>query len=79
MMKWRLKELQGEYLSRNGATLTYEQITADTGLSSNTLSLIATNKAQRADLGTVETLLGYLGKRLGRSLTTSDLLEYVPE
>jgi DNA-binding Xre family transcriptional regulator len=77
MMKWRLKELQGEYLSKQGVPLTYEQITADTGLSSNTLSTIATKKAQRADLGTLDTLLSYFERQLNRALTTGELLEYV--
>lgn len=78
-MQWKLKQILAEYTVKTGQALTYEEITEATGLSSNTLSTIATNKARRADLGTIETLLAYLGGRLQRQLQTSDLLEYVPE
>ena len=78
-MRWRLKELQGEYLVKTGEALTYEEITAATGLSSNTLSTIATNKARRADLDTFNRLITLFREKLGRPLTAADLLEYVPD
>ena len=78
-MKWKLKELQGEYQSRTGARLTYEDITRETGISSSTLSEIATGRQRRADLGTIERLLNMFADKLGRPVTTVDLLEYIPE
>lgn len=78
-MRWRLKELIAEHTLATGAQLTYEEITAATGLSSNTLSTIATNKARRADLETVDRLLSLFSEKLGRQLSTNDLLRFTPE
>jgi DNA-binding Xre family transcriptional regulator len=79
MMRWRLRELLGEYQQTTGERLTYEEITAATDISPNTLSIIGTNKAKRADLDTVGRLLSFLSSKLGRQLDTSDLLTWVPE
>jgi DNA-binding Xre family transcriptional regulator len=79
MMRWKLRELLGEYQQATGERLTYEEITAATEISPNTLSIIGTNKAKRADLDTVERLLSFLSGKLGRQLDTSDLLTWLPE
>ena len=79
MMRWRLRELMGQYQSETGERITYEEITGATGLSPNTLSKLSTNKAGRTDLETLEKLLGFFSKKLGRQLNTGDLLTWAPE
>lgn len=78
-MRWRLRELQGEYMARNGAALTYTEIRKGTGLSLSTLSDIGKGKAGLASLETLNKLLVYLSGALGRRLTTNDLLYFTPE
>ena len=77
-MKWKLKELQGRVQARIGQSVTYEEITDATGLSSATISSLSMGRAQRLDLGTMEKLLAFFAQRLGEDLTTNDLLEYRP-
>lgn len=78
MMRWRLRELMGQYQSQTGDKITYEEITEATGLSPNTLSKVGTNKAGRTDLETLERLLYFFSEKLGRELDTGDLLAYLP-
>ena len=77
-MKWKLKELQGRVQARIGQSVTYEEITDATGLSSATISSLSMGRAQRLDLGTMEKLLAFFSQALGENLTTNDLLEYRP-
>ena len=77
MMRWKLRELLGEYQQVTGERITYEEITSATSISPNTLSIIGTNKAKRADLDTVESLLRFLSGKLGRKLDTNDLLTWL--
>lgn len=78
MMEWRFAEMQARYRKHTGQNVTYEEITAATGLSSSTISGIAKNKVKRIDFTTLERLLTFFSQRLGEPLTTSDLLEYRP-
>lgn len=79
-MKWYLKELIGRYDSRNpGTPMTYRRIEEETGISKTAIHRIATNKASRADLATMNTLLGYMSNALGEPLTVNDLLHYEPD
>lgn len=78
-MRWRLKELQGEVQAATGQRLTYEEITALTGLGPSTLSQISTGRQSRVDLATLDRLLNVFSERLQRPLTTGDLLEYTPD
>lgn len=78
-MRWRLKELQGEYQSLTGQRLTYEDITTATGLSPSTLSEISKGRQSRVDLSTLDRLLSLFSEKLGRPMQTGDLLEFVPE
>jgi len=78
-MRWKLKELQGEYQAATGQRLTYEEITRLTGLGPSTLSQISTGRQSRVDLSTLERLLALFSERLRRTLTTGDILEYIPE
>jgi DNA-binding Xre family transcriptional regulator len=74
MIRWRLRELLGEYQQMTGDKITYEEITAKTALSPNTLSLIAANKTRRTNFVTIEKLLSFFSDKLGRQLSVDDLL-----
>ncbi len=78
-MRWKLKSLQEEAQAATGERVTYEDIHAATGISPNSLSLIATNKAKRLDVSTMEEILRFFSGKVGRSLSTADLLEWVPD
>ncbi len=77
-MKWKLTEMQGRYQAHTGERLTYEILTAATGLSSATIASLIAGKTQNASLHTIEKLLAFFAARLGEDLTTNDLLEYRP-
>ena len=77
-MEWKFAEMQRRAQMRTGERLTYEEITAATGLSSRTISGISTGRVTRVDFGTLEKLLSFFSTRLGEPLTTNDLLEYRP-
>ena len=76
MMKWRLRELIGEYQAHPGDRLTYRELAKSTGLSKTTVYSMANNKMQRADIKTMNTLLNYMSTHLERPLTTDDLLHF---
>ena len=76
-MRWHLKELIGRAESITGEGLPYRTISSDTGISTNTIAAIATGRARRADLRTIDTLLNYLGEKIGEPLSTDDLLKHV--
>lgn len=78
MMQWRLKELIGRYESdKPGENLSYRHISSETGVSVAAIHRIATNKATRADLDTIDTLLTYLEGKFGERLELTDLLQRV--
>lgn len=77
-MQWYLKELIGRYESRNpGETLSYRRMQDETGISTTAIHRIAANKATRADLETMDTLLTYFENKLGEKLELTDLLQRV--
>jgi DNA-binding Xre family transcriptional regulator len=78
-MRWKFNELQVKYRRHTGQNITYREITAATGLSSSTISGIATNQVERVDFGTLQSLLSFFSARLGEELTTNDLLEWRPD
>lgn len=78
-MKWHLKELIGRYESRTGQRLSYRNMAATLGISTNTITQIATNQARRADLNTVDKLLSYFSGLLGENLAVDDLLKRYPD
>lgn len=79
MLRWRLRELLGEYQLKTGDRITYEEITEATGMSPNTLSLIGSNKTRRVDFATIEKLLVFLSGKLGRQLDVCDLIAWSQE
>lgn len=74
-MKWKLNALIGEAKDL-GISISYRDIRDATGVSTSTISFIAQNQAKRADLETMDRLLRYFSEKLGRRLTTADLLEF---
>ena len=78
-MEWKFAEMQRRAQMRTGERLTYEMITAETGLSPSTISGVATGRVTRVDFGTLDKLLAFFSARLGEPLTTNDLLEYTPD
>lgn len=79
-MQWHLKELIGRYESKNpDDPLTYRRIEAETGIGKTVITKVATNKAARLDLKTVNTLLNYFSKKLKEDLTIDDLLKWEPD
>ncbi len=79
MIRWRFAEMQARYRKHTGENVTYEEITTATGLSSNTLSGIATGRNKRVDFITLHRLLAFFSARLGEPLSTNDLLEWRPD
>ena len=77
-MTWKFAEMRRRYQKHTGERLTYEVITAATGLSPVTISGISRGQVTRVDFGTLEKLLAFFAQRLGEDLTTNDLLEYRP-
>ena len=76
MMRWRLRELMGRSSDLRGKKITYDVIFAETGLSKTVLTRIGSNKAKRAELGTIEILLDYFSRILDEELRIEDLLIY---
>lgn len=58
-VRWRIRELMGKRYTQTGQKETYEKITQATGISPNTLSALATGKAQQVGVSTIERLLVY--------------------
>lgn len=75
-MRWHLKELIGRAESVTRESISYRDISSATGISTNTLTNIATGRAQRVDLDTVDTLLVFFKGKIGEELTTNDLLRH---
>lgn len=75
-MRWHLKELIGRAESVTRTNITYREISSETGISTNTITQMATGKAKRADLETLDKLLNFFEKRIGEDLTTDDLLHH---
>lgn len=76
--KWHLKELIGRAESVSGENISYRDICDATGISPNTITQMATGKAKRVDLHTVDRLLDFLGEKAGDNLTLDDLLKRYP-
>jgi DNA-binding Xre family transcriptional regulator len=74
-IRWHLKELIGRAESISGSSISYRDISAATGISTNTITQMATGKARRVDLSTVDRLLAFLGEKIGEHLTIDDLVK----
>ena len=76
-MRWQLRTWIGEYEDTHpNEKLTYERMERETGLSKTILNRIGKNNAQRADIDTLEALIIYFSEKLGRKLTTNDILKF---
>lgn len=79
MVRWKLNELIGEYQQKTGAALRHIEISRATGISQNTLSLMANNKTLSLQQRTMDSLLKYFEEKLNRRLTLNDLAVYESE
>ena len=73
-LKWHLKELIGRAESMTGTKIGYRDISDATGISTNTISQMATGKSKRVDISTVDKLLAFLESKSGQKLTLDDLI-----
>lgn len=69
----RLKILLAEKELREGRKLTYRTVAKETGLSIDTLTAYMTQRVNRFDKSTLETLCTYLSCDVG------DLLQFLPD
>lgn len=60
-LQFRIAELIAEKSRREGRDITYETITAETGVSANSISNLKQGKAKMVGLSTVERLLDFFG------------------
>lgn len=58
-MRWRIRNLMADKSLATGDKITYEKITEATGISPNTLSKLATGRAELVGVATIEALLDY--------------------
>lgn len=74
MIRSKVRRLRFEKEERDGVKLTYEKLTEETGLSSNTLAaLLKSEPIKRLDGDTLSALCAYFGVGVG------EVIEYVPE
>lgn len=64
-LQFRIRELMAERSRLTGETVTYEIITQATGISSNTLSLLARGKPKMVGISVIERLLDFFGVSAG--------------
>jgi len=60
-LQFRIRELMAERSRLTGQGVTYEAITQATGISSNTLSLLARGKTRMVGISVIARLLDYFG------------------
>jgi DNA-binding Xre family transcriptional regulator len=58
-VRWRIKQLMAEREQATGERESYRKIAKETKISPNTLSALATGKAEQVGTGTIEGLLKY--------------------
>jgi DNA-binding Xre family transcriptional regulator len=60
-LQFRIRELMAEKSRQTGQSVTYDAITQATGISSNTLSLLARGKTSMVGISVIERLLDFFG------------------
>ena len=71
-IQFRIRELMAERSRLTGQPVTYDLITQATGVSSNTLSLLARGKSSMVGISVIERLIDFFG------CDVADLIVYVP-
>lgn len=64
-LQFRIRELMAERSRLTGEVVTYDAITQATGISSNTLSLLARGKTRMVGISVIERLLDYFSVDAG--------------
>ena len=75
-MKWRVNELIAEHRTLTGNKLTYRIISEGANLSANSVALIVSGKASRAELASLDKLLNYFSAVMGRVVEPGELFYY---
>lgn len=78
-MKWRLNELMAECTQQTGDRMTYTEVSNGSGVGRTILYRLAGQEVTRTDLENMSNLLTYFSDRLGRTVQTNELLEFVPD
>ena len=79
MIRWHLKELIGKYESESRKSISYREISKETGVAISSISDIATGKSTRVDLQTLDSLVRYFSGLFKREISICDLLKMVEE
>ncbi len=78
MIRSRLSLLLAEKAHREGRKLPYRLVSRETGLSQGVLVRLNSEKIDRVDADSLNTLCGYFSTP-GRVVGVGDILEYLPE
>ena len=70
-MKWKIRQLLEKH------NITPYRLWKESGLAQKTIYTLSHDKGERADLGTLGTLVSTLEKLTGQTVTPNDLLEVV--
>jgi transcriptional regulator with XRE-family HTH domain len=78
MMRWKLNTLIGQLRDVDPKAAEYREIHKETGIATSTIALIAKG-SKRVDIDVADRLLNFFSAKLGKQLTTQDLLEFMPD
>lgn len=79
MVKINFTKLMGQYQVETGEILTFSSIADETGIARSTLSRIGHRDNKRVDFEVMDRLLAYFSRKLNRTLTTNDILQWRPD
>lgn len=74
----RARQLRLDYAQKIGRAVTVEEVAEAVGLSRAQLSKIENGQTGRIDFDTLAGLCSFYTEKLGRPVTTSDVLEFDP-
>lgn len=78
MMRWKLNSLLGQLRDIDPKAAEYREIHKETGVAVSTIFLIAKG-SKRVDVDVANRLLNFFSVKLGKKLTTQDLLEFTQD
>ena len=78
MMQWKLNSLLGQLRDIDPKAAEYREIHKKTGIAVSTIFLIAKG-SKRVDVDVADRLLNFFSMKLGKKLTTQDLLEFTQD
>lgn len=75
MIRWKFNTLLGQVRDIDPQAAEYRAIYAETGIATSTITAIAKG-TKRVDLDVADRLLTFFSTKIGKRLTTQDLLEF---